>query len=408
MSPSGSAASKPGMQPPILLDLSHTSHTRARTGVQRVVRAIRRELPAATSICFDPFEGAWRPLEAWEERNLDSPDSATGRGAKWPLSARLRGRLRRGQDRSQRLGVSNGSDGPPQAGVIVPEIFSPEVAGALPLLFGMAVGPRVALFHDAIALQFPEYSPRATVARFPGYLRQLLVFDGIAANSAASRDVLVGYWRWLGVTATPPVEVIPLGIDPTPTTTSDAGQHGIPTVLCVGTIEGRKNHVALLEGCEILWSRGLGFRLRLVGLANSETGATALELIARMKAAGRPLSYDGPVGDQELDAAYRQCAFTVYPSLAEGFGLPVAESLSRGKPCICSSQGALGEIARGGGCVELQSLGAAAIAEAIGRLIEAPQDLSALAASARARRFGTWSEYARHLTGWMATIRRRA
>ena len=153
------------MQPPILLDLSHTSHTRARTGVQRVVRAIRRELPGATSICFDPFEGAWRPLEAWEETNLDSPDSATGRGAKWPLSARLRGRLRRWQDRSPRFGGSNGPADMPQGRIIVPEIFSPEVASALPLLFGMTRGPRVALFLDAIALQVPEYSPRATVAR---------------------------------------------------------------------------------------------------------------------------------------------------------------------------------------------------------------------------------------------------
>jgi glycosyltransferase involved in cell wall biosynthesis len=271
----------------------------------------------------------------------------------------------------------------------------------------MSRGPKVAVFHDAIALQFPEYSPRATVARFPGYLRQLLAFDGIAANSAASRDVLTGYWRWLGVSDTPPVEVVPLGLDPAPASPPSEAKDEIPTVLCVGSIEGRKNHVALLEACEALWSRGLKFRLRLLGLANSETGATALRQIESLKAAGRPVSYDGPVGDKELDAAYRQCAFSIYPSLAEGFGLPVAESLSRGKPCICSSQGALGEIARGGGCVELQSLGAPAIAEAIARLISSPEEISALSEAARARRFGTWSDYAGHLTGWMATLRRR-
>ncbi len=390
------------MQPRLLLDVSHTSHTRARTGVQRVVRAIRRELPGATSICFDPYEGAWRPLEAWEKRNLDSSDSATGRGAKWPLYAQLRGTVRRWRHRPIRLGDLDGSDG-----LIVPEIFSPEVAGALPLLFGVARGPRVALFHDAIALQFPEYTPRATVARFPGYLRELLAFDGIAANSAASRDVLVGYWRWLGVPSTPPVEVLPLGLDPATPGTAGEAKADPSTVLCVGSIEGRKNHVALLEACEILWSRGLRFRLRLLGLANLETGAAALERMEQLRASGRPLSYDGPVGDSELDSAYRQCAFTVYPSLAEGFGLPVAESLARGKPCVCSSQGALGEIARGGGCVGLLGLDAAAIAEAVARLIEAPLELSTLATSARSRRFPTWPDYAGDLTRWMGTLRRR-
>src|SRR5580698_2953786 len=130
MSPSGGEASEPQMQTPVLLDLSHTSHTRARTGVQRVVRAIRRELTGTTSVCFDPFEGAWRPLEAWEELNLDSVDSASGRGAKWPLSARLRGRLRRWGHRPSPLGNLNGSAGAPDGGVIVPEIFSSDVAAA--------------------------------------------------------------------------------------------------------------------------------------------------------------------------------------------------------------------------------------------------------------------------------------
>lgn len=46
----------------ILLDLSHTSHTRARTGIQRVARSLWRELgPAAAPVTFDPHERTWRP-----------------------------------------------------------------------------------------------------------------------------------------------------------------------------------------------------------------------------------------------------------------------------------------------------------------------------------------------------------
>jgi glycosyltransferase involved in cell wall biosynthesis len=381
----------------VLLDLTHTSHTRARTGIQRVARALRRELGgAAEAVCFDPFEGSWRPLDGWEEANLVSAGPSPGRGEKWPLSARLRGRLRRWK-RGPSL------PGPDNDGVIVPEIFSARVAAALPKLFAASKGPSVAVFHDAIALQFPEFTPRSTVARFPGYLRQLLAFDGIAANSAASRDSLLGYWSWLGVAKIPEVVVIPLGLDPAPPPL-DAGPPTVLTVLSVGSIEGRKNHAALLDACEILWESGLQFRLKLVGLANPETGAAALGRIRSLQSAGRPVVYKGPLGDEALESAYAECAFTVYPSLAEGFGLPVAESLARGKPCVCSAKGALGEIARGGGCFALAALGAAEIAAAIGRLVESPADLATLAAAARARRFPTWSDYAKQLTGWMATL----
>ncbi len=386
---------------PLLLDLSHTSHTRARSGVQRVARSLRRALAdRAEPVCFDPFEGAWRPLEGWENDNLGVEGLSPGRGAHWPLAARLRGRIRRWR-RPAPLPA-----GAAHSGVLVPEIFSPSVAAALPSLFACAGGPRVALFHDAIALQLPEFTPAGTVARFPGYLRQLLAFDGVAAVSEDSRRSLVEYWSWLGVSRTPAVAAIPLGLDPAPAGGGAGPSGGGATVLCVGTIEARKNHVALLDACESLWARGARFRLRLVGISHAETGRPALERIGQLRAAGRPLVYDGPRPDAELEAAYRECAFTVYPSLAEGFGLPVAESLSRGKACACRMTGALGEIAAGGGCADIGAAGAPEIAAVIERLLGAPAELASLERAARGRSFRTWAAYTAELMDWMASLGR--
>lgn len=118
--------------------------------------------------------------------------------------------------------------------------------------------------------------------------------------------------------------------------------------------------------------------------------------------------FDGPADDAGLHAAYQQCAFTVYPSLIEGFGLPVLESLQHGKPCICSDAGALGESARGGGCVSLPSVDARSLAGAIRRLLQDAAELATLAGQARARRFKLWPDYARELTDWMATLPRRS
>jgi glycosyltransferase involved in cell wall biosynthesis len=206
--------------------------------------------------------------------------------------------------------------------------------------------------------------------------------------------------------------VVPLGVDLPP---ADPGGNlarvvatDLPVVLCVGSIEARKNHLALLEACELLWSRGARFQLRLVGLANQQTGGPALARIRARASQGRALRYDGPVSDTALDAAYAQCRFTVYPSLAEGFGLPVIESVARGKPCICSSRGALGEATQAGGCMALPKVDAPSLAAAIDRLLSSPADVDALAAAARARKVRTWSEYAADLLAWLPTLRPRA
>jgi glycosyltransferase involved in cell wall biosynthesis len=389
-----------------LLDLTHTSHTRARTGVQRVARSLAAALgERARPISHDPYLGAWRDLQGWERENLTALAPAQKRGARWPLAARLRGYL--GRAGTERSGGLKGV-GPGEAGLLVPEIFSPGVAGALPPLLAQVRGPRVALFHDAIALQLPELTPAKSVARFPAYLRELLAFDGIAAVSEDSRRALVDYWDWLGAESPPPVHALPLAIDLAGTAEASPLGAGPPVVLCVASIEGRKNHAALLDACEQLWAGGLSFELRLIGLAQQETGRTALEKIEALRQAGRPLRYDGPVDDATLAAAYRGCAFTVYPSLLEGFGLPVLESLSHGRPCICASHGALGEAAQGGGCLALEAVDAGSLTAAIGSLLGPGDRLASLAAAARARRFKTWAGYARELSDWAATLPRKS
>ena len=388
------------MSAPLLLDLSHTSHTRARTGIQRVCRALRTALgDAAAPITFDPHERSWRPLQRWERDALSSEAAAAKRSAQWPLAAKLQGHARRVLGRKVRAL-------PPNSGLIVPEVFSPAVARALPALFVRTTGPRVAIFHDAIALKFPELTPPKTVARFPAYLVELLGFDGIAAISNDSRDSLVDYWRWLGIREIPAVQTIPLGleIDARPTGAIDAATTARPIVLSVGSIEGRKNHLALLEACEQLWAGGTDFTLHLIGLAQAQTGAAALARIRALQAAGRPLRYDGPVSDSAVAAAYAACAFTVYPSLQEGFGLPVLESLAQGKPCICSGRGALGEAARGGGCVVLDAVDATSLAAAIARLLASPAERAQLGAAARARKFTSWTDSVAELRGWMRTL----
>jgi glycosyltransferase involved in cell wall biosynthesis len=387
----------------LLLDLTHTSHTPARTGIQRVSRALHQHLSGiARPVTRDPFLGAWRELETWERVGLQTSRGGSGQ-FRWPQRVKWRGRIQRALGKASKRQLSGAT------GLIEPEFFSSHVAGDFDHLFAQIRGPRVAVFHDALPLRLPELIPPATVARYPSYLKDLLRFDGIAANSEDSRAALVSYWQWLGLTDTPPVVAIPLGVDlPTQSSATPVPQPGsVPVVLTVGTLEGRKNHLALLNACDALWKQGLSFELHLIGHFDPITGQSAHDRIRALQAEGRPVRYDGSVADEALNAAYAGCAFTVVPSIAEGFGLPVIESLVRGKPCICSGQGALGEIAHGGGCVPLTEVNSPALAGAIGHLLRKPAAVSALGLAAARRSFTSWGQYATEITDWLRTLSRR-
>ncbi|MBT5378104.1 MAG: glycosyltransferase, partial [Opitutae bacterium] len=167
-----------------------------------------------------------------------------------------------------------------------------------------------------------------------------------------------------------------------------------PTILCVGSIEGRKNQVSLLHAAEKLWNQGYKFRLTLLGLANQETCGPAMEQLQILQDKKRTLEWLGPRTDEELRLQYATSSFTVYPSIAEGFGLPVLESLKNGKPCVCSSQGAIGEISNGGGCLTVEKPTPEALSKAMKTLLTDSELHSTLCNNARNRTFRTWSDYA--------------
>jgi len=255
-----------------------------------------------------------------------------------------------------------------------------------------------AIFHDAIPLRFPAITWPRSVARHPEYLKLLARFDRVWAVSAASREDLLGYWRWLGIEAAPPVEVLALGADatagPRPAPAGEAS--GPPALLCVGILEPRKNQALLLEACEELWGEGLEFELHLVGRVNPHFGAP---LAARVRELGRRrpgLRYHGAAADAAVDRLYRSARASALPTIAEGCGLPLLESLWHGVPCLCSDLAALREQA-GGGCVPLPVGDRAAWKAALRRVLTDDPWRRELAAAAGARRLPTWAETAASL-----------
>ena len=106
------------------------------------------------------------------------------------------------------------------------------------------------------------------------------------------------------------------------------------------------------------------------------------------------LDWNDRANDEVLVKAYRDCHFTVFPSVIEGFGLPVLESLWHGRPCICSATGAVGERATGGGCATVDVTNPEDLAGAILRMVRDPTYRQRLTNEANSRVLKTWREQA--------------
>jgi glycosyltransferase involved in cell wall biosynthesis len=160
--------------------------------------------------------------------------------------------------------------------------------------------------------------------------------------------------------------------------------------LSVGTIEPRKNHARLLDAYRILKSKsGSAMPLVLAGgkgwlMERFDTLTAGLE-------PNRDVVLPGYVSDSELQWLFRNCFGFVYPSLFEGFGMPVLEALSCGAPVLCSDTTSLPEAA-GPGAILFDPLDSNGIAAAMERLLKEDASRTALKATGfeHAKRF-SWS-----------------
>ena len=174
-------------------------------------------------------------------------------------------------------------------------------------------------------------------------------------------------------------------------------------VLCVSAALVHKNLPRLIDAVGSLGDDSL--HLVLAGHAGRET--EALEAHAGNVGIGERMTLTGWVSDEDLEGLYRLASIAVYPSLFEGFGLPVLEAMARDLPLACSNTTALPEVA--GDAADLfDPTDVDAIASAIRRLLDDDQHAAELVRRGRERvgQFtwercagGVWASYERALSG---------
>jgi glycosyltransferase involved in cell wall biosynthesis len=175
-----------------------------------------------------------------------------------------------------------------------------------------------------------------------------------------------------------------------PNTVADA-----VNILCVSTLEPRKNHKTLLQAFELAHSAFSypKLYLHLVG----DRYKDADHIVELVKAATRRdpnIVWHGKITDDQLVKLYRECDFTIYPSIIEGFGLAISQSLWNRRPCICANYGAMSEIAKEGGCLTVDVGDAAKLSDAIVALATDLDLRQKLVKEIDNRPFKTWQVYA--------------
>lgn len=214
--------------------------------------------------------------------------------------------------------------------------------------FGIRYVPMV---HDCIPLLFPEFCNPNLVCDFVNWISLMLTeADLVLSNSENTRKDLVAVAAQLQL-APPPVAVLHLNgeygtgdavVDSDPAAAELLSLHNLDTtgyVLFVSTIEPRKNHMLALNAWSAMLKKAAGRAVpKLVCVGSSGWMNEAFhERLRQDRVLAESVVVLRNVSDQLLQLLYRNCMFSLFPSLYEGWGLPISEALAHGKVPLVSN-----------------------------------------------------------------------
>ena len=200
------------------------------------------------------------------------------------------------------------------------------------------------LVHDLIPILYPDYVPPLSHQGFSSYLAQIVPSrPQFITVSQHTLDDLGDYHRRLGLPAPQGARTWRLGDNPTNQQQTSQEVPALvdqPFVLIVSSIEPHKNHRLVLEAYKLAAEAGQSLpTLCVVG----RVGWLADQIVTELHDHPQVVVLHG-ANDRQLAWLYQNCRFTILPSLYEGWGLPVGESLAWGCPILCSRAASLPEV----------------------------------------------------------------
>lgn len=204
----------------------------------------------------------------------------------------------------------------------------------------------VLMLHDIIPITHPQYCRQGESERHAKRIKAMLtIADIIIANSQHTLDTLNDYAANVGL---PVPKAVPIWLG-TPRLALPDGRQSGPSdeFVILGTIEGRKNHMLLLDVWEQLVRQKQAAAPRLVIIGRQ--GWSCDNVLARLNKGGfgDRVEWTGALDDHSIAHRLAGARALLFPSFAEGYGLPLVEALDAGVPVIASDLAVFKEIGQG-------------------------------------------------------------
>jgi glycosyltransferase involved in cell wall biosynthesis len=250
------------------------------------------------------------------------------------------------------------------------------------------------IFYDDVILKLPDiYQP--DVVNFTNYVKFILsTADYILPISNYSYNNLLEHKKIFGIDKSITIKpcILPGEFTSSPRI-MEYKTYARYQILCVSIIAQRKNQLSLITAVQNLQKK---YDIELILVAENISGRPAdteyyQTIIDTIKGNPNIQLLIGTVDDIALSNYYKSCYLTVYPSIEEGFGLPILESIWYCKPCICMNYGAMAEVGQIG-CIRVNNNNE--FENAIERILTDKTVLENLVSEIKSSKIRTWQEYA--------------
>jgi glycosyltransferase involved in cell wall biosynthesis len=375
------------MRPGVIhVDLSEIVATPSRSGIQRVEREAIRHWPGPAPLCPCCVDAQGRllrlPEAVLDVLCADDEDATIA--------------SREAERQALARSVAAGCPVEPRGieRLLNLELFYDAVRATAHLRLAAAGVPVLWLVHDFLPFLRPQLFAPGVTKHGMHFLTALRRVKGLAFVSEQTR---CDYAKRVARTGSVPPSwpVIHPGADGLRL----ERQHFSPDrqhFVSIGTVEPRKNTIALLRAFETLWDRGREARLIVAGRLSPDA-TDALAFFRKFAADPRLRVMNEPC-DEELRSALRSARAVVMPSEAEGFGLPPYEALSVGIPAVASRHLPSASLMSNGALL-LERMTPEAIAAAVETLLDEETAARLWAQAARVH-LPTWRDFSRLLAAW--------
>lgn len=267
----------------------------------------------------------------------------------------------------------------------------------------------VQVIHDVAPTVWPQFFEQVAVSPTVYNSQVVPIAELVVCVSQNTKRELT-QWLKQEKLHVPRIEVIRLGDDikiagkpqkPHEEAFKQSGLKGGDFLLSVGTIEAKKNHYLFYYVYKLARQRGITLpKLVILGRRGFHTD-DMYDIMTRDPEVKDSFVFLHDASDEEKTWAFQHCMFTVLASFHEGWGIPIAESIAFGVPCLCSNTSSMVEIAEGKGVAHFAPTSSEECLDKMLNWIDHPKELAAAKALTKKYKPTTWDDTFAQVTKYM-------